>query len=444
MYSKYTGTTLSVSNAAAITSGNDAISAFIHDTDETANDKIAIVNSAQLYGTAASGIAADIFANVPDNFVATNTITITNSGQIGSSKSFTDYGIFSFIEKTGFVPLQILDNPASITGINNQYNSKNIYSHNTSQYVGTFITDVAKGGGYATSGITNSGNLTSQVGSGLVARATGSTGLNSVTGITGGGSGSATVVISNTGTLTALSVGGTMGLGIRGEAKSSTDYAASNAGAITPGKSLATVSIGNSGAITTGNATNSGDVGIEGVAGAYATGTNTAGGAAAAKGGVATAIVSISNAGNITTADFIGALGIGGFSTANANAYGNTATGGTGSATTSITNSGTLNTDGAGIVGNAKEYAEAFGNTSTPATGKSYSGTGGVAPATVSISNSGNMTSFYGVGGYAKAGAGAIGFVAKGGTATAITTVSNSGNLVTLFVRHLWLRGGVD
>ena len=36
-----------------------------------------------------------------------------------------------------------------------------------------------------------------------------------------------------------------------------------------------------------------------------------------------------------------------------------------------------------------------------------------------------------GVGGYAIAGAGAFGFVAKGGTATATTTVSNSGNLIT-------------
>ena len=100
------------------------------------------------------------------------------------------------------------------------------------------------------------------------------------------------------------------------------------------------------------------------------------------------------------------------------------------SATTSISNSGTLKTAGGGIYGAAREYAEAFGNT-TPAAGKSYSASGGVAPATVSISNSGNMTSLFGVGGYAKAGAGAIGFVAKGGTATATTTVSNTGNLVT-------------
>ena len=225
---------------------------------------------------------------------------------------------------------------------------------------------------------------------------------------------------------------GNHGFGILGTALSNTNYSASNAGTITGGKSASTVSISNGGNITTGNASNAGDSGITGIAKSLATGTNTAGGAAAARGGVATATVSINNANSVTTAGgFSGAFGIDGSSDANANAYGNTATGGAASATTSILNSGTLNTSGGGIFGQATEYAEAFGSTATPATGKSYGGTGGVAPATVSISNSGNMTSLFGIGGYAKAGAGAIGFVAKGGTATATTTVSNTGNLVT-------------
>ena len=177
MYSKYTGTTLSVSNAGAITTATTSINNHINDNFETANHHIAIINSGQL-NSGTIGIFAEIQAEVPDTFTATNTIAITNSGQIGTKAAYAgNVGIYSKIVKTGyvFVPINIQAPIASITGINNQYNSKNIYSTGTAQYAGTHITDVVKGGGYAISGITNSGNLTSQLGNGLRAYATGYT-----------------------------------------------------------------------------------------------------------------------------------------------------------------------------------------------------------------------------------------------------------------------------
>ena len=101
-----------------------------------------------------------------------------------------------------------------------------MYTVNTSQYAGTFITDVVKGGGFATSGLTNSGNLTSKHGGNLVAYANGGT--------SGRGSGMATVVISNTGTLIAQS-GVTPHYSMLGIARANTDYTGSNAGTITGG-----------------------------------------------------------------------------------------------------------------------------------------------------------------------------------------------------------------
>ena len=324
MYSSYTGTTLSVSNAAAITAAanSSAIRNVIVDGFETQNDHIAIINSGQLNGD--NGIEAEIYASVPSVSTVTNTIAITNSGQIGTSKTYTGAdGIYSLIDKTGFVFVPI-QNPGSITGINNQYNSKNIYSVGTSQYAGTVITDVIKGGGFATSGITNSGNLISKVGDGLQAVAHGDT--------FGLGSGTATVVISNTGNLTALSQAGSRN-GIYGRAISNTDYTGStNAGTITGGSSIATVTIGNSvtGTVTTGSAGNSGGAAIDGRAYANDTARNNGTGAAVAKGGTATATISVSNAGNLTTlGNNTSAYGIMAISGASANAYGNNATGGT-------------------------------------------------------------------------------------------------------------------
>ena len=77
---------------------------FINDPGETANDKIAIINSAQI-NSGASGVIADIYAQVPDTFTATNTIAITNSGQIGTKTTYVGgFGILSKIIKTGYAP----------------------------------------------------------------------------------------------------------------------------------------------------------------------------------------------------------------------------------------------------------------------------------------------------------------------------------------------------
>ena len=341
MYSHYTGTTLSVSNAAAITSGRDAIYTRINDGNERANDHIAIINTAQL-NAGGDGIHAVIDASVPSNFVAINTIAITNSGQIGTSKSYAgNDGIYSLIVKTGFVP-QPNNNPAppaSITGTNNQYNSKNIYSNFDGQYAGTKITDVAKGGGYATSGITNSGNVTSKFGNGLHAYALGGT--------AGGGSGTATVVISNTGTLLALSLLGSQGEGIHGFAKADTDYVGGGTTkSFTGGNSAATVSISNAGNMTTGNATNTGGPGIYGQVFATANGDNTHSAKGySGTGGNATATVTITN-GNATVLPVIttngGAGDINGNATVLATGTGYAGQGGNASATTTLTNYGTL------------------------------------------------------------------------------------------------------
>ena len=214
MYSHFTGTTLSVSNAGAITATTPSIYTRINDTFETANDHIAIINSAQLYsGTTA--IVAEIQANVPSTFTAVNTIFITNSGQIGAKGKYTGGdGIYSLINKTGFVymPIQV---PASITGTNIQYHSNNIYSAGDGEFAKTTIVDVKGGGGFATSGLTNTGNVTSQDGTDLHAYALGGT--------AGGGTGMASVVISNaaTGTLIAQAGGGD---GILGYARARTGY----------------------------------------------------------------------------------------------------------------------------------------------------------------------------------------------------------------------------
>ena len=113
MYSSFTGTTLSVSNAAALTAGRDAIYTLINDRDEytATNDHIAIINSAQLT-PGRNGITAVIDAQVPDNISVTNTIAITNSGQIGTKAAYAgNVGIYSKIVKTGFVPIIINPSP---------------------------------------------------------------------------------------------------------------------------------------------------------------------------------------------------------------------------------------------------------------------------------------------------------------------------------------------
>ena len=234
-----------------------------------------------------------------------------------------------------------------------------------------------------------------------------------------GGSANASVTISNVGNLTS-----TISPGTYGEAISQAYAKGNNSYTATGGQANGLVSINNS------NPISSYGTAIQGNASADASAVANAA-KSTATGGTATATVSISNSNSLkTTAED----GINGNAYGNANATGYHATGGTASATVNILNSGTLTIttspfDGHGIYGRAVEYAEAFGNL----TASKGSGTGGVAPATVSVSNSGNMTvtGTFGIGGYAKAGAGAIGFVAKGGTATATTSISNTGNLYT-------------
>ena len=405
MYSGFTGTTLSVSNAGAITAGGNGIYTWINDSGETANDKITISNSNQLYA-GADGIHAVIDARVPDTFNATNSITITNTGAIGSKTKYAGgYGIYSKIAKTGYAP-KIIGNPASITGINNVNNSKNMYTVGTSQYVGTFITDVAKGGGYATSGITNSGNLTSKTGSGLDARAYGATG----SGGGGGGSATGTVVISNTGTLKALGAG----YGIRGYAKANTNYnLASTNATLSGGHATATTSITNGGNVTTGNATTFGNEGIAGRAYAYTGVVNKgAGNKSTADGGTSIAGVTITN-GNSTVTPAVATFGdqsaIGGTAQALAGALGFIGQGGSANSTTSIYNSGALSITP--IKGNSTDptlygvgIAEADG---VGDAGKGGSGAGGSANATVTLSNTGGITSSGdpGIYGYANASA---------------------------------------
>ena len=438
MYSHFTGTTLSVSNAGAITSGDAAIDLFINDPGETANDKIAIINTAQI-NSGASGVIADIYAQVPDTFTATNTIAITNSGQIGTKTTYVGgFGILSKIVKTGYAP-QPGGIPASITGINNQYNSKNIYSRNTSEYVGTFITDVAKGAGFATSGITNSGNLISQVGSGLEVVAYGGTAK--------GGSGSAAVTISNTGTLTAGNYG------IRGNSHAYTGYGAiSNNATLNGGHAIAATTISNAGNVTTGNATHSGNVGIYGHAYANAGANNaTTGNKSTAIAGSATAGVTITN-GNATVTPAITVNGnqsaVGGSADAFANGFSFIGNAGVATATTSVYNSGALsikpisgNSTNATLYGVAIASAVTEGNIT-----KGGSATGGTANATVTLSNIGSITSpgnagIYGyamgsaTGGYLRPPFKKYGFGlyaaynATGGTASATVTISNTGTL---------------
>lgn len=231
-----------------------------------------------------------------------------------------------------------------------------------------------------------------------------------------GGSANAGVTISNVGNLTSTVAPGIYGEAI-GEAFATDDTG--SAFTATGGHANALSSITNSNAISSHGTSIQGTA--KGNASAYA---NTGNGTAT--GGTASSTVSISNSNSLKSSS---EYGIHGYAFSNSDATGYNATGGTASATVSISNGGALTVHNGGISATALEYAEAFGNL----TAKGGAGTGGVAPATVSVINSMSITSSnaYGIGGYAKAGAGAIGFVAKGGTATATTSISNSGALYT-------------
>ena len=139
--------------------------------------------------------------------------------------------------------------------------------------------------------------------------------------------------------------------------------------------------------------------------------------------------------------------GIDGFSFANASGVGFTGTGGTATATTNISNSGTITGIGqslivgpadAAIYGFAVAIAGGYGAFAVEP-GK---GVGGTAKATTSITNSGNMYSIAGDGisGFSLARADGFGTIAVGGTATAITSISNTGNIYSFGYGSMGLR----
>ena len=377
-------------------------------------------------------------ASVPSTFTANNTIAITNSGQIGSSKAYTGGdGIFSLIDKTGFVYVRQSKSlsPRS-PGLTTSTIRRIFIRHSDAQYAGTIIKDVANGGGFATSGLTNSGNLTSQIGNDLHAFAYGAT--------AGGGSGTATVTISNIGTLTAKANGG---VGILGYAHANTGYTGGGTTkSFTGGNSAATVSITNAGNITTGNATNNaGGRGIYGHAFAYAGGQNTTSAKGySATGGNATAAVTVTN-GNATVLPAIttngGQSDINGNATANANGLGYVGHGGNASATTTLTNYGSLTMASGGATNNdmlqgvARAYASGYGFGG----GNATASTGGSAKAVVTISNIGNLSSTVAPGIYgltiSHANAnnpGSSPFTATAGTASSLTSIVN-GNTTTSY-----------
>ena len=467
MYSSFTGTTLSVSNAASIGAGTTPVGsagifAFINDGAQSAADSISIANSAAnpIYSVANS-VEGEIRSTAATATAQTDTVTISNSGPVGSAKNptSTGAGIYGTIvllgngvatsNVTNTAPVYAADGgvdsfatvrsgfySGSAKAYSNATNSGNLTSTAAAEATlrgFAYASDLGKGS-VATAAVTVTNAVTGTITSGAqgiygdsTAKAT-NTGTSVAPGTTiTGGLATATVTITNAAADTTK--GATAGQAIYGSSSANALASATASNAAQGGSAKATTTVSNSGALGTADGAN----GLDGFATAIAAGFSQAGGTASkdnATGGSASAVVTITNAS--TGAMTVAGGAIDGVSSANANAYGaGNATGGTAGATTSILNAATLNAAGGGIYGSAREDAEAFGG--TPAAGKSYSATGGVAPATVSISNSGNMTSLFGVGGYANAGAGAIGFVAKGGTATATTTVSNSGNLVTRY-----------
>ena len=149
-------------------------------------------------------------------------------------------------------------------------------------------------------------------------------------------------------------------------------------------------------------------------------------------GGTATATTSISNGGTLIS---YGGRGIDGNSFASASGFGYFGTGGSATATTSINNYGPITSQYRGINGSATAFAIGVGSLSNKY-GVGGSGLGGHASAGVLITNSAAITAAdgHGIVGDSLAVAGAIGFYAQGGTSTAIatTTINNlSGGNIT-------------
>ena len=440
----YAGTTIDITNAAAIGIGNatgsgaqvvgrDGIHAKIDVGNETSAELISIGNSNTIY-SGRHGIYAAIIAGVPDTIAVTNTITITNTANIGSPNTYVGGdGIFSLIEKTGFAPSGG-SGSASITGKDYHTNSMNIWSTGDAQYAHVPIIDTPKGGAYAYVSMSNSGNLTSKLGDGLHGNSTATS---------YGGQAKASVLITNTtGTLIAK----TTGYGIRGYSKADAHYS-HNAGnaTTTGGNATATVSISSSGNISTGNASQAnggGNEGILGLAKAFADGHNYgSGNLTKANGGNANASVTISNTapkitvnGNQSAIDGNATASAEGQATSGENGSGK---GGNATATTNIYSSGALavhytgnsTSKNATVSGYAGADANAYGGTY-----KFGSAIGGNASANTTITNKATITSpnNSGIFGYSRATANAgsfpdgLAYTAQGGSASAVTIISNN------------------
>ena len=356
------------------------------------------------------------------SFNAVNTIDITNSGGIGSAKTYvTNDGIYSKIEKNYSGQLG-----NSITGNNTVVNLAPIFSTGDNVYVATDIKDHkgSSGAAYAYSSWSNNQNLTSVNGDNLYERGNATT---------YGGHAVATVTASNSGVLITET-----GKSIDGRAIADAHYTVGSSSTVKGGNATATTSITNSGNLTTGlyqgNSTHNGSDAIHGNASANASADNY--GSGNATGGTAKAGVTITNtAPKVTVNGYDHAIN--GNSSAYANATSDkSASGGTASATTTIYNSSNVtvltngnDTSSAAIRGRAKAYATANGNTS-----KGGSAIGGSATAAVTITNNkGNVTAsdnHVGIYGYALANSNATGYTAQGGSASASVTISNNGNLV--------------
>ena len=163
--------------------------------------------------------------------------------------------------------------------------------------------------------------------------------------------------------------------------------------------------------------------------------------------GTSTASTTIYNSGSLESLHY---TGIHGESYANANAYGNTTaakglgTGGTASAAVLITNvaAGTVQ------AGNGGSYASGMvAQSGAKANGNGYVGKGGTATATTSITNAASVSSFQANGIIGGSYASAVGFsptflttalngAGTGGTATATTSISNSGSIYSHTLFH--------
>jgi hypothetical protein len=249
----------------------------------------------------------------------------------------------------------------------------------------------------------------------------------------------ASVVITNSGTITSHS-----GEGIDGRSEASADAVGywgdiGHSYNAVGGHATATTVINNTGAIWNLN-DGTARTGIRGEAEASANAYGSYSVKGSAIGGVAVAGVVITNTSTAGTIFSMERGGIDGSASAEANAgksgfggvfgpkYSYHAVGGTAIATTTIVNAAAITTERTDISGSAEASANAFGGFASNGTfGPGGSATGGVAIAGVLISNSGALYSTVrgGIDGQASAEANAHGFTALGGSAQATTTIYN-------------------